>query len=88
MEHAVREFGRDDFDQEVWEWLAEATHYVAVDFADRSQDDKLMQRMNELDAERGTRGNRVYYFAVPPQAMPHGRQGARRAPHEPKAGRA
>ena len=29
-----------------------------------------MQRMNELDAERGTRGNRVYYLAIPPQAMP------------------
>ena len=70
MEHAVREFGRDDFDQDVWDWLAKATHYVAVDFADRSQDDKLLQRMNELDAERGTRGNRVYYLAVPPQAMP------------------
>ena len=28
MEHAVREFGRDDFKQEVWDWLAEATHYL------------------------------------------------------------
>ena len=34
MEHAVREFGRDDFDEDVWDWLAKATHYVAVDFAD------------------------------------------------------
>ena len=28
MENAVREFGRDDFKQEVWDWLAEATHYL------------------------------------------------------------
>ena len=29
------------FDQDVWDWLAKATHYVAVDFADRSEHDKL-----------------------------------------------
>ena len=34
MEHAVREFGRDDFNQDVWDRLSKATHYVAVDFAD------------------------------------------------------
>jgi glucose-6-phosphate 1-dehydrogenase len=70
MENAVREFGRDDFEQEVWDWLAQATRYVSVDFADRSRDQEVMEFMNEIDAERGTRGNRVYYLAVPPQAMP------------------
>ena len=29
-----------------------------------------LERLNELDEERGTRGNRVYYLAIPPQAMP------------------
>jgi glucose-6-phosphate 1-dehydrogenase len=70
MEHAVREFGRDEFKQDVWGWLAEATRYMSVDFADRSRDKKVLELMNEVDAERGTRGNRVYYLAVPPQAMP------------------
>ena len=41
MEHAVREFGRDDFKQEVWDWLAEATHYLPMDFADESKADQL-----------------------------------------------
>src|SRR5215217_7872112 len=36
MEHVVREFGRDDFKQEVWDWLAQATRYLAADFADES----------------------------------------------------
>ena len=70
MEHAVREFGRDDFKQDVWDWLADATRYMSIDFADRSRDKKVLELMNEVDAERGTRGNRVYYLAVPPQAMP------------------
>jgi glucose-6-phosphate 1-dehydrogenase len=70
MERAVREFGRDDFKQEVWDRLAEATHYLSMDFADSSGEDRLAERLNELDEERGTRGNRVYYLAVPPAAMP------------------
>jgi glucose-6-phosphate 1-dehydrogenase len=70
MEHAVREFGRDDFDQEVWDRLAAATRYVPVDFANASEDDQAVQVMNELDEQHGTRGNRVYYLAIPPQAMP------------------
>ena len=70
MEHAVREFGRDDFNQEVWDWLAGATRYLAMDFSDESKADELVSLLNQVDEERGTRGNRVYYLAVPPQAMP------------------
>src|SRR5439155_6769310 len=69
MEHAVREYGRDDFKQEVWDWLVEGTRYLSTDFADESGEDRLGDLLNELDEERGTRGNRVYYLAVPPQAM-------------------
>ena len=70
MEHAVREFGRDDFEQETWDWLADATHYLAMDFADESREDKVAALLTKLDEEKDTRGNRVYYLAVPPQAMP------------------
>ena len=69
MEHAVREFGRDDFEQETWDWLADATHYLAMDFADESREDKVAELLTKLDEEKDTRGNRVYYLAVPPQAM-------------------
>jgi glucose-6-phosphate 1-dehydrogenase len=70
MEHAVREFGRDDFKQDVWDWLADTTQYLPMDFADESKADELVSLLNRLDEERGTSGNRVYYLAVPPQAMP------------------
>jgi glucose-6-phosphate 1-dehydrogenase len=69
MEAAVREFGRDEFRQEVWDELAAATFYVGTDFADESGEDVVAQRLTAIDRERGTRGNRVYYLAVPPDAM-------------------
>ena len=69
MKHAVQEFGRDKFDDEVWHGLAEGMRYVATDFADEAGQDRVVQALNELDEKRGTAGNRVYYLAVPPNAL-------------------
>jgi glucose-6-phosphate 1-dehydrogenase len=69
MEAAVREFGRDEFSEDVWQELASATFYVGTDFADESGEDLVAQRLTAIDEERGTQGNRVYYLAVPPDAM-------------------
>jgi glucose-6-phosphate 1-dehydrogenase len=69
MEHAVREFGRDEFREDVWERLASATRYVATDFGDESGEDRVRDVMNELDEEHGAKCNRVYYLAVPPGVM-------------------
>jgi glucose-6-phosphate 1-dehydrogenase len=69
MEAAVREFGRDEFRQDVWDDLAASTFYVSTDFADESGEDRVAARLTEIDRERGTQGNRVYYLAVPPDAM-------------------
>jgi glucose-6-phosphate 1-dehydrogenase len=70
MEEAVKEYARDDFHPEVWETLASVTSYVAADFASPEGQQKLARTLTELDIHRETRGNRVYYLAVPPQAMP------------------
>jgi glucose-6-phosphate 1-dehydrogenase len=69
MKHAVQEFGRDEFRDETWEWLAGGMRYVATDFADEPGQDRVVEALNELDRERGTAGNRVYYLAVPPAAI-------------------
>jgi glucose-6-phosphate 1-dehydrogenase len=55
MKDGVREFGRDPIDEKVWKRLAGGMHYVSTDFA--------------ADEGRGTRGNRVFYLAVPPGAI-------------------
>jgi glucose-6-phosphate 1-dehydrogenase len=70
MEAAVREFGRDEFRSDVWERIAAVTRYIATDFAREQGHDEVAQTLTELDEQLGIRGNRVYYFAVPPTAMP------------------
>jgi glucose-6-phosphate 1-dehydrogenase len=70
MESAIREFCRDDFRQEAWDELAGRTRYVTTDFADEEGQDRVARCLTELDEQHGTRGNRVYYLAVPPAAMP------------------
>jgi len=69
MKAAVQEFGRDDFREETWDWLAERTRYLSTDFADEGGHQRLVEALNELDEQHGTSGNRVYYFAVPPNAI-------------------
>ncbi len=69
MKDAVREFGRDSLDEKVWRRLAAAMHYVATDFAADEGEDALVALLAKLDRERGTAGNRVFYLAVPPDAI-------------------
>ncbi len=69
MEAAVKEFARDPFRSDVWEPLAEGMRYIATDFADERGEDDVGACLAELDKERGTAGNRLYYFAVPPSAI-------------------
>ena len=70
MEASVREFGRDEFRAETWDELARRTRYVSTEIADEQGEDLVATTLTELDEEFGTRGNRVYYLAVPPEAMP------------------
>ncbi|HZC74652.1 MAG TPA: glucose-6-phosphate dehydrogenase [Gaiellaceae bacterium] len=69
MKQAVQEHARDPFRQDVWDKLAEGMHYVTLDFADDKGEDELRDTLTKLDEQRGTGGNRVYYFAVPPAAI-------------------
>jgi glucose-6-phosphate 1-dehydrogenase len=69
MKDAVREFGRDPVDDQVWKRLADGMHYIATDFAADRGEDELAVLLERLDRERGTAGNRVFYLAVPPGAI-------------------
>jgi glucose-6-phosphate 1-dehydrogenase len=69
MKEAVQEHSRDDFRDDVWESLASGMRYVAMDFADEEREDRLAETLTELDKDRETRGNRVYYLATPPNVF-------------------
>jgi glucose-6-phosphate 1-dehydrogenase len=69
MKDAVQRFARDPFRQDVWDELAAGMRYCALEFEDDAGEDELARVLREVDAQRGTLGNRVYYFAVPPSAI-------------------
>jgi glucose-6-phosphate 1-dehydrogenase len=69
MRQAVVDHGRDEFRDEVWAQLADGIRYVCADLADSEDDAGIIEALNDLDATRGTGGNRVYYLAVPPTAI-------------------
>jgi glucose-6-phosphate 1-dehydrogenase len=69
MKEAVQKHSRDEFRDDVWETLADGMRYLTADFADDARLDRLIETVNELDEERGTAGNRVYYLAIPPTAF-------------------
>ena len=69
MKEAVQEYGRDEFREDAWELLADGMRYVAMDFADEEAEDHVAETLNELDEERETGGNRVYYLATPPDVF-------------------
>jgi glucose-6-phosphate 1-dehydrogenase len=70
MKEAVQKFGRDEFRDEVWDTLAEGMRYVPTDFSDEGGEDAVATVLGELDEQRGTAGNRVYYLAIPPSVFP------------------
>jgi glucose-6-phosphate 1-dehydrogenase len=70
MREAVQEHARDEFREDVWDRLAEGMVYVAMEAADERGEDLVAKTLTELDETRGTSGNRLYYLAVPPAAMP------------------
>ena len=69
MRTAVERFARDPFRQEVWDELAAGMHYLQLSAMDGKSGKKLAEMLTGLDEERGTQGNRLYYFAVPPGAF-------------------
>jgi glucose-6-phosphate 1-dehydrogenase len=69
MCEAVREHGRDEFREDVWERLAGGMSYLATEFTNEGGEAEVVARLTELDESRGTQGNRVYYLAIPPSAM-------------------
>ncbi len=69
MGEAVREHARDEFREDVWAGLAAGMRYVAADLSTPEAADPIIAALEELDAERGTAGNRMYYLAIPPNGI-------------------
>jgi glucose-6-phosphate 1-dehydrogenase len=66
MEDAVRKFSRQVVRDEIWKNFRQSLFYHESDFSDESGFKDLAERLEKIDKDRGTRGNRLFYFAVAP----------------------
>ena len=56
-------------DEDSWAELAKRITYQQLDFADDAGFDSLGQKLDELDTQCGTAGNRLFYLAVQPSQV-------------------
>ncbi len=64
----AREHSRSPIQDDVWASFAEGISYVRVPFDDAEAYKTLAARLDEVDEQRGTSGNRLYYLATPPES--------------------
>jgi len=57
-------------DPTVWDQLSKHIHYVQSDFTNPDGYKKLAETLDKIDAENGTRGNRLFYLSTNPDDYP------------------
>jgi glucose-6-phosphate 1-dehydrogenase len=66
MDEATRKFSRQTVRDEIWKTFSQSIFYHQSEFADEAGYKSLAERLDKIDKERGTRGNRLFYFAAAP----------------------
>jgi glucose-6-phosphate 1-dehydrogenase len=71
MQKAVKKYlDLPDADHEAIRAFTKDVHYISDDFGDAKAYDQLKKLLDELDQQRGTSGNRLFYLATPPSFFP------------------
>ena len=71
MRKAVEQFGANrHVDPQAWDQFAQGLWYVPAHPAHPEDYQKLAKMLEQVDRQRGTSGNRVYYLALPPSSVP------------------
>jgi glucose-6-phosphate 1-dehydrogenase len=67
MRESVSKFLEDSpFDEELWDSFAHGLFYFAGDVMDRAAYKRLAERLREIEGERQTGGNHLYYLSTQP----------------------
>ncbi|KHL05201.1 glucose-6-phosphate dehydrogenase [Sinomonas humi] len=66
---SVKKYARTPFDEAVWAQLNEGVRFVQGSFDDDEAFERLKATLEELDEQRGTRGNHAFYLSIPPKAF-------------------
>ncbi|NER37028.1 MAG: glucose-6-phosphate dehydrogenase [Oscillatoria sp. SIO1A7] len=67
MREGVEQFGGGLVSEQIWEEFAKGLFYCSGDIDKQESYQKLKAFLGELDEQRGTRGNRVFYLSVAPR---------------------
>ena len=67
---ALRKHSRTGLEEAHWREFANSIQYHQGEFGDARAFRTLEERLEATDAERGTRGNRLFYLATPPSTYP------------------
>ena len=70
LEEAARKFSRQGVNDELWKSFADRVFYHTSEFGNLEGYKSLAARLEKLDAERNTRGNRLFYLSVAPSEFP------------------
>jgi glucose-6-phosphate 1-dehydrogenase len=68
MKTALQSAGKLDVSK--WTDFAPCLHYRVIDYEDLGSYQKLAQSLHDLDTQYKTRGNRIFYVALPPALYP------------------
>jgi glucose-6-phosphate 1-dehydrogenase len=66
LEKTTRKFSRQTVRDEIWKTFAQSIFYHQSEFGDEAGYKTLAERLDKIDKEYGTRGNRLFYFAAAP----------------------
>ncbi|MFV0416101.1 MAG: glucose-6-phosphate dehydrogenase [Chthoniobacterales bacterium] len=66
LHEAAKKHSRQEINEELWENFASSVFYHRSAFDDYDGYESLARRLETLDQERGTRGNRLFYLAAAP----------------------
>ena len=67
MKDALGQYGAErGVDDSVWESFASGLFYMQGEFDDAGAYERLRERLEQLDSERGTGGNHLFYLSTAP----------------------
>ncbi len=70
LKQDVEQFSRSGLQESLWDSFAEGLFYVQGAFDEPGAYEALARKLSDLDEQRGTAGNRLFYLATPPEAYP------------------
>src|SRR2546429_2979547 len=63
----TKQFSRQEVRDDIWKTFSQSLFNHESEFADEGGYRSLVKRLDQIDEERATRGNRLFYFAAAPE---------------------